>query len=65
MPPLYSFDPIPANFQWMDGREHKTRNTTKAGEQEEWFRNVFQPDDSPQNEEVEERVKTKPIKRKF
>ena len=64
MPPLCSFDPRPATLRWMDEREHRTRNTTKAGEQE-WFSKVFQQDDSPQNGEAEEGVKTKSIKRKF
>ena len=64
MPPLCSFDPRPATFQWMDKREHRTRNTTKAGEQD-WFSKVFQQDDSPQNEEAEEGIKTKSIKRTF
>ena len=64
MPPLCSFDPRPATLQWMDEREHRTRNTTKAGEQE-WFSKVFQRDDNPQNGEAEEGVKTKSIKRKF
>ena len=57
MPPLCSFDPRPATLQWMDEREHRTRNTTKEGEQE-WFSQVFQQDDSPQNGEAEEGVKT-------
>ena len=48
----------------MDEKEHRTRNTTKAGEQE-LLGKVFHEDDSPQNEEAEEKVKTKTIKRKL
>ena len=37
---LSDFDPRPATLQWMDEKEHRTRNTPKAAEQE-WFNTVF------------------------
>ncbi|CAB4031786.1 E3 SUMO- ligase KIAA1586-like isoform X3 [Paramuricea clavata] len=58
MPPLSTFDPQPATLQWMDEKEHRTRNTPKAGEQE-WFSHVFLQDNSFENEEAKE------VKRKF
>ena len=64
MPTLCSFDPRLVAFYRMDEKEHRTRNTTKAGEQE-LLGKVFHEDDSPQNEEAEEKVKTKTIKRKL
>ena len=53
MPTLCSFHPTLVAFQWMNEKEHKTRNTTKAVEQE-LLGKVSHQDDSPQNEEADE-----------
>ena len=64
MPSLCSFDPRLVSSQWMNKKEHRTRNTTKAVEQELPGK-VSHQNDSPQNEEAEEKVKSKSIKQKY
>ena len=48
----------------MNEKEYRVKNTTKTGEQE-WLSKVFQQDDSPQNEEAEEGIKTKSMNGNF
>jgi hypothetical protein len=64
MPPLSAFDPRPATLKWMNEKEHRTRNTPIAAEQQ-WFSKVFQHDNSYDNKEAEGKAKEKPIKRTF
>ena len=64
MPPLSDLDPRPETFRWMDEKEHRPRNTPKAAQQE-WFSEDFQQCNSFDNQEDQEEVKKKGIKRKF
>jgi hypothetical protein len=65
MPPLSEFDPRPATLQWMNEKDHRTRNIPKAGEQD-WFSNVFQQDNNFDNPELAQgKADEKPIKRTF
>ena len=65
MPPLCNFDPRPATLQWMDEKEHRTRNTLKAAKQE-WFHKVFQQGKSFKDQETEGDDKEKlHVKRQF
>ena len=50
MPQLCDFDPRPAALRWMEEKDRRARENTKAGKQE-WFNNVFAKDDK-EDEEV-------------
>ena len=59
MPQLCDFDPRPAALRWMEEKDRRARENTKAGKQE-WFRKVFAKDDKE-----DEEVKEIELKRKF
>ena len=59
MPQLCDFDPRPAALRWMEEKDRRARESTKAGKQE-WFSKVFANDDKEDGE-----VKEKELKRKF
>ena len=59
MPQLCDFDPRPAAFRWMEVKDRRSRESTKAGKKE-WFSKVFANDDIEDGE-----VKERELKRKF
>ena len=59
MPQLCDFDPRPAALRWMEEKDRRARESTKAGKQA-WFSKVFANDNKEDGE-----VKEKVLKRKF
>ena len=59
MPQLCDFDPRPAALRWMEEKDHRSRESIKAGKQER-FSKVFANDNKEDGE-----VKENELKRKF
>ena len=59
MPKTIDFDPRPAALRWMEEKDRRARESTKARKRE-WFSKVFANDDKEDG-----KVKEKELKRKF